>query len=255
MLEEKLKVLPSLPGVYLFKDEKGKVIYVGKAIILKNRVRSYFSSHHIDSPKTQALVKNICDLEYIVTDSEVEALILESNLIKKHKPKYNIRLTDDKHYPYLRVTMQEAYPRIEIVRSNKKDGARYFGPYTNSGAVHETLKLLKKVFPIRSCKQASFEKQERPCLNAYIKRCSAPCQGWISKEDYRKMIDEVLLFLEGRQESLAKSLHVRMVKASENLDFEKAAKFRDQLIAIKRIIEKQKIVSEGFEDIDIINYA
>lgn len=255
MLEEKLKILPALPGVYLFKDEQGRIIYVGKAISLKNRVKSYFSSQHTDSPKTKALVKNIKDLEYIVTDSEVEALILESNLIKKHKPKYNIRLTDDKSYPYLRVTVQEAYPRLEIARLLRKDGARYFGPYTNVGAVHETLKLLKRVFPLRSCKQTSFEKQARPCLNAHIKRCAAPCQGLISQDDYRKMIDEVILFLEGRQETLARKLKQRMSQAAENLDFEKAAELRDQVMAVEKVIEKQKIVSSNFEDMDILNFA
>jgi excinuclease ABC subunit C len=255
LLEEKLKILPALPGVYLFKDEQGRVIYVGKAVSLKNRVKSYFSSQHNDSPKTKALVKNIRDLEYIITDSEVEALILESNLIKKHKPKYNIRLTDDKSYPYLQVTVQEAYPRLEIVRSPKKDGARYFGPYTNVGAVHETLKLLKKLFPLRSCKQTSFVKQDRPCLNAYIKRCAAPCQGLISRVDYRKMIEEVILFLEGRQGKLARKLKKRMNEAAENLEFEKAAELRDQLLAVEKVIERQKIVSNSFEDLDVLNFA
>ena len=242
-LEGKLRLLPTLPGVYLFKDDQGKIIYVGKAINLKNRVRSYFSGQQNNAPKTRVLVKRIRDLEYIVTDSEVEALILESNLIKKYKPKYNIRLMDDKNYPYLRVTVQEKFPRLEIARTVHRDGSRYFGPYTNATAVHETLRLLKRVFPLRSCKQASFKHQERACLNAHIKRCAAPCQGLISAEDYRKMIDEVCLFLEGRQEALAKKLKKRMQKASEELNFEKAAELRDQLQAIETVIEKQKIVS------------
>lgn len=256
LLEEKLKVLPALPGVYLYKDEKGKVIYVGKAINLKNRVRSYFSGQQQNSPKTQALVKKIRDLDYIVTDSEVEALILESNLIKKYKPKYNIRLMDDKNYPYLRVTLQEKFPRLEIARTVRRDGARYFGPYTNVGAVHETLKLLKRVFPLRSCKQTNFRKQERACLNAHIKRCAAPCQGLISEGDYRKMIDEVMLFLEGRQETLAKKLKKRMQEESVQLHFEKAAELRDQIQAVEKVIEKQKIVSSGSrEDFDVLHYA
>lgn len=255
VLEEKLKILPALPGVYLYKDEKGKVIYVGKAISLKNRVRSYFVGQQKTSPKTQALVRHIRDLEYIVTDSEVEALILESNLIKKYKPKYNIRLMDDKNYPYLRITVQEKFPRLEIARTVRQDGARYFGPYTNVGAVHETLKLLKRVFPLRSCKQTNFNKQERACLNAHIKRCAAPCQGLISEADYRKMIAEVMLFLEGRQETLAKKLQKRMREAAEQLDFEKAAELRDQLQAVEKVIEKQKIVSTGLEDFDVLHYA
>jgi excinuclease ABC subunit C len=255
-LAEKLKLLPTLPGVYLYKDDQGKVIYVGKAINLKNRVRSYFSGQQNNAPKTRALVKRIRDLEYIVTDSEVEALILESNLIKKYKPKYNIRLMDDKNYPYLRVTVQEKFPRLEIARTVHRDGARYFGPYTNAAAVHETLRLLKRVFPLRSCKQKSFQHQERACLNAHIKRCAAPCQGLISAEDYRKMIDEVCLFLEGRQETLAKKLKKRMKEASEQLNFEKAAELRDQLQAVEKVIEKQKIVSSGSqEDYDVLHYA
>lgn len=254
-LEEKLKNLPELPGVYLMKDGKNKIIYVGKAVNLKNRVRSYFSSQHINSPKTKVLVSNIRDLEYILTDSEVEALILESNMIKQFKPKYNVRLTDDKHYPYLRISLQDDYPRLEIVRSLKKDGARYFGPYTSSGAVYETLRLLKRLFPLRSCKKESFVRQERPCLNAHIKRCAAPCTGQISQEDYGKMIQEVVLFLEGKQEDLGKRLKERMENAAENLDFERAAEIRDQLLAVETVIAKQKIISDRFVDMDVINYA
>ena len=255
MLEEKLKILPTEPGVYLFKNSKGRVIYVGKAINLRNRVKSYFSSQHADSPKTQALVRNIADVEYLLTDSEVEALILESNLIKKHKPKYNIRLTDDKSYPYLRVTLQEDFPRLEIVRTVKKDGSRYFGPYTNVGAVHETLKLLKRIFPIRSCKQGSLKKQERPCLNAFIQRCSAPCQGQITKDDYRKMVADIISFLEGKEETLVHKLEKQMKEAAERLDFEKAAELRDQLLSVEKVREKQKIVSGNFVDMDVLNYA
>ncbi len=255
MLEEKLKNLPEKPGVYLMKNDKDNIIYVGKALNLKNRVRSYFTSQHANSPKTKALVSNIADLEYILTDTEVEALILECNLIKEHKPKYNIRLTDDKNYPYLRVTVQEPFPRIEVVRAMKKDGARYFGPYTSAGAVHETLKLLKRLFPLRSCKQRTFEKQERPCLNSHIKRCVAPCSGRISQEEYRKMIQEVILFLEGKQEDLTNLLNKRMEEAAENLQFEKAAEIRDQLLAIEKVIAKQKIISGSFANMDVINMA
>lgn len=255
MLEEKLKNLPDRTGVYLMKDDQGIVIYVGKALSLKNRVKSYFLSQHAGAPRTQALVKRIRDLEYILTDSEIEALILESNLIKEYKPRYNVRLTDDKNYPFLRVTVQEAYPRIEVVRSRRRDGARYFGPYTDTGAVNETLRILKKIFPIRSCTQAGFAKRERPCLNAHIARCSAPCCGQISHEEYQKMINEILLFLEGKQENLLKQLQARMEAAAEKLDFEKASEIRDQLQAIQKVVAKQKIVSGKFIDIDVINYA
>ncbi|MHB8158164.1 MAG: excinuclease ABC subunit UvrC, partial [Desulfocucumaceae bacterium] len=255
MLEEKLKNLPDTTGVYLMKDEKGGIIYVGKALSLKNRVRSYFSSQHAGALRTQALVRRIKDLEYILTDNEIEALILESNLIKEHRPKYNVRLTDDKNYPYLRVTIQEEYPRLEIARLRKKDGARYFGPYTDSGAVNETLRILKKVFPLRSCKQARFSKRERPCLNVHIGRCSAPCCGQITAEEYQKMIAQILLFLEGKQEELQKKLQLRMEQAAKALDFELAAELRDQLQSLQKVIAKQKIVSGKFVDIDVINYA
>lgn len=255
VLEEKLKNLPEQPGVYLMKDQKGLIIYVGKAINLKNRVRSYFSSQHPNSPKTRMLVASIRDLDFIITDSEIEALILESNLIKKHKPKFNIRLIDDKYWPFIRVTINEPYPRLEITRSAKKDGSRYFGPYTNAGAVHETLRLLKSIFPLRSCKQTSFAKQTRPCLNSHIGRCSAPCAELISQEDYRKMITEVIQFLEGRQESLVKALKEKMTGAAEEMNFEKAAEFRDQIQALEAIIAKQKVMSGRLGDLDVVNYA
>jgi len=255
VLEEKLKNLPEQPGVYLMKDAKGQIIYVGKAVNLKNRVRSYFSSQHPDSPKTRLLVANIRDLDFIITDSEIEALILESNLIKKHKPRFNIRLTDDKYWPFLRVTVNEAYPRLEVTRKVRKDGARYFGPYTSAGAVHETLRLLKSIFPLRSCKQSDFSRQTRPCLNSHIGRCLAPCAQIISQADYRKMIDEVIQFLEGRQESLVKSLKEKMAEAAENLNFEKAAELRDQIQAIESIIAKQKVMSGRLGDLDVFHYA
>lgn len=255
VLEEKLKNLPDQPGVYLMKDQKDQIIYVGKAINLKNRVRSYFSSQHPNSPKTRMLVSSIRDLDFIITDSEIEALILESNLIKKHKPKFNIRLIDDKYWPFLRVTINEQYPRLEITRAAKKDGSRYFGPYTNAGAVHETLRLLKSIFPLRSCKQTSFAKQDRPCLNAHIGRCAAPCADLIPHEDYHKMISEVIQFLEGRQESLVKSLKGKMARAAEAMQFEKAAELRDQIQALEMIIAKQKVMSGRLGDLDVLNYA
>lgn len=255
MLEDKLKNIPEQPGVYLMKDKKGQIIYVGKAVNLKNRVRSYFASQHIDSPKTRMLVSHIRDLDYILTDTEIEALILESNLIKKYKPKYNIRLTDDKYWPFIKVTLNEEYPRVEITRTVKKDGAKYFGPYTNSGAVHEALRLLKSIFPLRSCKQASFAKQTRPCLNAHIGRCVAPCNGSISAQDYRQMINEVIQFLEGRQESLVKALHQKMIQAAEEMKFEKAAELRDRIQAVENVIAKQKVMSGRLGDLDVLNCA
>lgn len=255
ILEDKVKNMPSEPGVYLMKDEGGQIIYIGKAISLKNRVRSYFSSQHQNSPKTRALVKNIRDIDFIITDSELEALILESNLIKKHRPKYNISLKDDKNYPLIKVTINEDFPRIEIVRKIEKDGAKYFGPFTSSSSVQETLKLITKIFPIRDCKHKTFARQDRPCLNSHINRCKAPCVGRISVKEYKKIISEIILFLEGKQEALVKTLKERMVEASVNLEFELAAELRDQLQAVEKIIERQKIVSDAQADQDVINIA
>lgn len=250
-LAEKLAVLPDKPGVYIMKDEKGRIIYVGKAVILKNRVRSYFQASRNHSPKVRALVEKIFDLEYIITSSEVEALILECNLIKKHHPKYNISLKDDKTYPYIKVTTNEEYPRIHVTRKVLKDGARYFGPFTSAGAVHETIKLLKKLFPLRSCRRMD---APRPCLQHHIKRCLAPCGGKVDSKDYNKMIQAVCLFLEGRSDDVVKSLKFRMEQAAENLEFEQAALLRDQLAAIEKIVEKQNIVT-GSGDQDIIGMA
>ncbi len=240
------------------KDAAGKVIYVGKALSLRNRVKSYFKDNlgqggH--SEKTRALVKNIADLEWILTDSEMEALILECNLIKKYKPRYNIRLMDDKGYPYVRITTED-FPRVEYVHKMARDGARYFGPYTSSGDIKDTLKLLKRIFPLRSCKStAGWGRQQRPCLNRHIGRCLAPCMGQVSKEEYGEMIRQVILFLEGRQEVLCKRIEEKMEEAAESLNFEEAAQLRDQLNAIRRVMERQKIVSGKGDDYDVINYA
>lgn len=250
-LAEKLALLPDKPGVYLMKDEHTRIIYVGKAINLKNRVRSYFQSSRNHSAKVRAMVARICNLEYIVTGSELEALILECNLIKKHRPKYNISLKDDKTYPYIKVTLQEEFPRVHITRKVLKDGARYFGPYTSAGAVHETLRLLKKLFPLRSCRQLD---AHRPCLQYHIKRCLAPCAGMVQAADYREMIKSVMLFLEGRSDAVLKTLRQRMEAAAENLEFEAAAKLRDQLAAVERIVEKQNIVT-GSGDHDAVGMA
>ena len=250
IVAEKLKLLPDKPGVYIMKNAEGRIIYVGKAIVLKNRVRQYFQSGKNHSPKVRAMVSHIADFEIIMTASEVEALILECNLIKKHRPRYNISLKDDKSYPYIKVTVQEDFPRVFITRRILKDGARYFGPYTNATAVHESLKLLRRLFPLRTCKHL----QERPCLEYHIKRCLAPCAGKVEKGDYDAMIRAVLLFLEGRTEDVEKELQLRMEQAAESFHFEIAARLRDQLLAVRKIAEKQNIVT-GSGDQDAVGLA
>lgn len=250
IVREKLKLLPENPGVYIMKDAAGKIIYVGKAVVLKNRVRQYFQSQRNHTPKVRAMVANVADFETIMTTSEVEALILECNLIKKHRPRYNISLKDDKSYPYVKVTLQDDFPRVFLTHHIRKDGARYFGPYTNVTAVHESLKLLRRLFPLRNCKTL----QDRPCLEYHIKRCLAPCAGKISKEEYGAMIRSVLMFLEGRTVDVEKELEYRMKKAAEAYHFELAARLRDQLAAVKKVAEKQNIVT-GAGDQDAIGMA
>jgi excinuclease ABC subunit C len=218
---------------------------------LKNRVRSYFRNDKNHSAKVKAMVSNIDDFEYIITASEIEALILECNLIKKYRPKYNISLKDDKSYPYVKVSVQESFPRVFITRRVLKDGARYFGPYTNASAVHESMKLLKKLFPLRTCRRLD---ADRPCLEYHIKRCLAPCAGKISEAEYGRMIESVCLFLEGRSESVEKNLAAEMMAAADSLDFERAARLRDQLRAVKKLTEKQKIIT-GAGDQDAIGMA
>jgi excinuclease ABC subunit C len=254
-LEEKLKYLPVGPGVYLYKDEAGKIIYVGKALSLKNRVRSYFQHGAQQPPKTRLMIEKVTDLDIIVTDSEVEALILEQNLIKEHRPRYNVMYKDDKSYPYLKVTLVDDFPRVMITRRHIKDGSRYFGPYTRVGAVNETMRLLKKIFPFRACKQKEPAVRSRPCLNYHINRCLGPCSGQVDRDKYRSMINEVCLFLEGRQEDLIKLLAVRMEEAAAKLEFERAAQLRDQLQAVREVVERQKIITGGFEDQDVVAVA
>ncbi|MFZ5597148.1 MAG: excinuclease ABC subunit UvrC [Bacillota bacterium] len=249
---ERLKHLPDRPGVYLFRDSAGKIIYVGKAISLKKRVRSYFRRESGLSPKVRSLSGKVEDMDYIVTDSEVEALILECNLIKEHRPRYNVLLKDDKSYPYLRVTLNEDFPRVQITRRVQKDGSRYFGPYTQVGAVHETLDLIRRLFPYRSCKDRILKTKSRPCLNHHIKRCLGPCCGLAGKEEYREMIRELCLFLEGKQEEVVRRLTARMEEASEKLEFERAAVLRDQIRAVEKVLEKQKIVSSRRDDLDAV---
>ena len=251
IVEEKLRLLPDSPGVYIMKDAKGRIIYVGKAVVLKNRVRQYFQSGKHQAPKVRAMVAKIADFETILTHSEVEALILECNLIKKHRPRYNISLKDDKSYPYLKVTLADEYPRVVVTRRVTKDGSRYFGPYTSAGAMHESVKLLKRLFPLRTCKNM---KVERPCLEYHIKRCLAPCCEPVDKEEYGAMIREVCLFLEGRTEQVEKELSRRMTEAAEDYDFERAARLRDQLAAVRKVAEKQNIVT-GSGDQDAIGMA
>jgi len=246
-----LAVLPERPGVYIMHDETGKVIYVGKAVVLKNRVRSYFHDSSQHSAKVRALVSHIDYLETIVTDSEVEALILECNLIKKYRPRYNIMLKDDKTYPYLKVTVNEAYPRMYVTRRLLKDGARYYGPYADVGAMHATVKLLRGMFPIRLCRQMN---QERPCLQYHIKRCLAPCTGQVSQAVYRQMVDGICMVLDGKTQELKRDLKERMQLAAEEYRFEEAARLRDQLAAVNRLDESQKAVLEG-GDMDILGYG
>ena len=247
MLEEKLKTLPENPGVYLMKNSDGKIIYVGKAKILKNRVRQYFQKNKNHSPKVIAMVKKIFDFETIVTQTEVEALILECNLIKKFRPKYNILLKDDKNYPFLKITA-EKFPRILITRKKIHDGGKYFGPYTDS--VKENLQLLQKIFPLRTCKNF----QKRPCLEFHIKRCLAPCVKKISEENYLEIVKSAEKFLSGKTSEVEKNLQEKMTAASENLNFELAAKFRDILLSIKKFSEKQKIISD-VGDVDAIGFS
>ena len=249
-IAEKLKLLPDAPGVYLMKDARGKIIYVGKAIFLKNRVRQYFQTSRSHPPKVRAMVSHIADFETIMTANEVESLILEANLIKKHRPRYNIRLKDDKSYPYVKVTVQEEYPRVFITRRVVRDGARYFGPYTNVTALRDSLKLLKRLFPLRTCRTLP----ARPCLEYHIKRCLAPCVGQVTEEDYRAMIRAVLLFLEGRTDDVERELEQRMKLAAEGYHFETAARLRDQLTAVRKAAERQNIVT-GAGDQDAIGMA
>lgn len=257
-LEEKLKKLPDEPGVYIMKDKKEDIIYVGKSISLRKRVRQYFQSGKNNPPKVNAMVKNIHDFEYIIVNNEVEALILEANLIKQYKPRYNILLKDDKQYPYIKVTLNEKYPRVLKTREIKKDGALYFGPYPNSYAVNNAIEIIRQLYPLRTCNR-NLEKdigKSRPCLNYYIGRCLGPCQGNVNEEEYMKMVDEVILFLNGKEDKLINIIEEKMLEASKNLDFESAAKYRDQINSLNLLHEKQKVTSTtNLVDQDIIGMA
>ncbi|MTI71539.1 MAG: excinuclease ABC subunit UvrC [Firmicutes bacterium] len=256
-IDEELKKLPDKPGVYIMKNDKGEIIYVGKAISLKKRVRQYFQSSRNKGSKVNAMVSNIKEFEYIITDNEVEALILEANLIKKHKPRYNVLLRDDKQYPYIKITVNEKYPKVIKVRKIKKDGAKYFGPYSSNGAVNDTIDIIRNLYPIRTCKKdfSSYGYNDRPCLNHHINKCLAPCQGNVDYDKYMEMIEEIKMFLNGKEEKLIDIIEEKMNKASKNMDFESAAKYRDQLMSLKHILQKQKVVSTSMNDQDIIALA
>ncbi|QUH18723.1 excinuclease ABC subunit UvrC [Alkaliphilus sp. B6464] len=257
-IKEKLKTLPDKPGVYMMRNEKQEIIYVGKAISLKNRVRQYFQSSKNHPPKVRAMVSHINTFEYIVTDTELEALILECNLIKENRPKYNILLRDDKTYPYIKVTINEEYPRVIKTRKVIKDKAKYFGPYTNIGALNETLEVIHNLYPIRTCSkniEKMIENKERPCLNYHIKKCIGPCTGLVNKEEYMHIVQEIIMFLDGKEDELIRKTEEKMKEAASAMDFEKAAKYRDQVIALNSIVEKQKIVSTNEQDQDVIAMA
>lgn len=256
-IQEELKKLPQKPGVYMMKNEKDEIIYVGKAISLKNRVRQYFQNTKNQTPKVQTMVPHIKEFEYIVTDSEMEALILECNLIKKYKPKYNIMLKDDKSYPYIKVTTNEDFPRIFVTRQMKRDKAKYYGPITDALAVKETVDTLHKIFPIRKCKKNLPKDigKARPCLNYHIGQCSAPCDGFISKEEYGRYITEAIRFLNGKQDDVIKKMEEEMFEAAEKMEFEKAAGLRDKLKSIQRIAERQKMENSGLGDCDVFAFV
>ena len=256
-IEEELKKLPAKPGVYLMHDEKDQIIYVGKAISLKNRVRQYFQASRNKGVKIEQMVTHIRRFEYIVTDSELEALVLECNLIKEHRPKYNTMLMDDKGYPFIKVTVNEAYPRIMLARTMQKDKAKYFGPYTSATAVKDTIDLIRKLYHIRSCNRNLPKDmgKERPCLNYHIKQCKAPCQGYISEEEYGKSIEEAIHFLNGHYDKLLKRLEQEMQEASEHMEFEKAIEYRELINSVKQIAQKQKMTDSTGEDRDVLAVA
>lgn len=254
-IAERLSGLPAKPGVYLLKDEAGQIMYVGKAKSLRNRVRSYLHASADQPAKIQRLVERLADLDFIVTDSEVEALILECNLIKKHRPKYNVTLRDDKSYPYIKVSLQEDYPRVTFTRQMRKDEGRYFGPYTSARSVRQTLEVLRRLFPYVTCRREITGRDKRACLYYHINRCLGPCIGAVSKGEYRAMIRQVCLFLDGKEDQVVRALQRDMEVAVEGLEYERAATIRDRIRAIERVSERQKIVSRALSDQDVIALA
>jgi len=252
---ERLKALPAKPGVYIMRDAKSDIIYVGKAARLKDRVRSYFGSPRSLEGKTRRLVAQISDFEFIVTHSEQEALILESTLVKKHQPYFNIRLKDDKHYPYLKIDLTDPWPRVYITRKVEKDGSRYFGPYASAGSVRLTLDLVKKLFPWRSCTKTITGTDPRPCLDYYIHRCIAPCTSYCTKEEYDEVIQQVIKFLEGRTDEVVTELRDKMTVAADEFDYERAAVYRDQIKAVERVMERQQMALTTPADMDVFGIA
>ena len=253
-LEQKIDHLPTHPGVYLFKDRKGTILYIGKAGNIRHRVSSYFQRHEDKDTKTLAMLENVADIETMVTDTEKEALILENNLIKAHRPRYNVKLRDDKNYPCLKLSMEEDFPTLTIVRRIKKDGSIYFGPYPSATSLKETLRLIRRIFSIRTCLDTKFSNRLRPCINYQMGRCLGPCSGKIDPAQYQEIVHQVKMFLEGKNRELVDMLKAKMEEESEKLHFEKAAKIRDQIEHIEKIIEKQKIVSTDFLDRDVIGF-
>src|SRR5499425_3090381 len=251
-LDEKIARVPDRPGVYLYRDGKQQVLYVGKAASLKSRVRSYFQESRPRDPKTDALVRQVRDLEYIVTDNELEALMLEANLVRKHRPRYNIILRDDKHYPFLKLTTNEPFPRLLVARRVQDDGAVYFGPFYPATAMRETLRLTRQLFPLRTCSITIDGRLERPCIQYAIHRCNAPCTGWETREGYAKTVQDVMHFLEGRDEELALTLTKAMEEAAAELKFERATVLRDQIQSLNKVRERQKIISTDDVDQDVV---
>jgi excinuclease ABC subunit C len=253
-ITEQIKGLPARPGVYLFKDAGGNIIYVGKAVSLRHRVSSYFGAGQKLAPKIRRMVGNIADLEYFVTASEQEALILELNLIKRHHPRYNVRLKDDKTFPYLKIDLAEDWPRVHITRTLKENGGRYFGPFASAKSIRQTLRLIKGIFPFRSCSKPITGSDARPCLEYHIGNCLAPCIGAVSRQEYAEVIRQVVLFLEGKQERVVKKLRAQMERAAEKMDFEKAARLRDQIQAVEQVVEGQRIAARVRGEQDVIAF-
>ena len=254
LIEQRLQLTPERPGVYMMKDVRGTILYVGKASVLRNRVRTYFGSPNGQLPKIQRMMGLVHDFEYIVTDSEAEALILENTLIKRYRPRYNARLKDYKTYPFLKIDLTEEFPRVQITRKVAKDGARYFGPFATAGSVRKTMDLVKRLFPYRSCTKKITGTDPRPCLEYYINRCIAPCSGHASSEEYAKVIEQVVLFMEGDTEAVTSDLRTNMDQAAEKLEFERAAVLRDRIRSVEKVAEEQriKVDSNPIADMDLL---
>ena len=257
LIEQQLRVTPERPGVYMMKDARGNILYVGKASVLRNRLRTYFGSPSGQLPKIRRMIGSVHDFEYIVTDTEAEALILENTLIKRYRPRYNARLKDDKTYPYLKIDLTEGFPRVYITRKVAQDGARYFGPFATAGSVRQTMDLVKRLFPYRSCTKTITGTDARPCLEYYINRCVAPCTGYATREEYAKVIQQVILFMEGDTEAVTEDLRLNMQRAADKLEFERAAVLRDRIRSVERVAEEQriKVDSNPISDMDLIAQA